>query len=300
MQILWLPREEWMVCLSRDISGDSGRSSLCPMNNLYWSHYRGMPTDDYVAKYIDTSEVNLQRMQETVSALPAGITNLLDVGCGFGHFLRAVRDIRGISGAGVEITEEKVEYARRVFGLEVQVASVDALTFPDQSFDAVSALEVIEHLPLAQYAQGRAELVRVARRWILVSVPWREHRRNLLCPECGCEFNPNLHLRSFRDSDFPGLFPGFVLRSLAPLGEQRVAPRWFKALMARRRSVWPTFAVCPACGYKDQSAIATPTSAVGHDGEGKPRRVAWLRDRILRTQPCWYLALYERAALCDV
>ncbi len=266
------------------------------MNHLYWSNLRGMTPDAYVGRFVETSEVDRRRMRDTAAALPAGVTTLLDAGCGFGHFLRVVRETRGIAGTGIEITEDKVEYARRVFGVDARVASVDALPFPDGAFDVVCALEVIEHLPLEPYGRGRAELARVARRWILISVPWRERRRNVECPACGCAFNHNYHLRSFHDADFPALFPGFALRSLAGMGETRVTPRWIEMLVAWRRRPLPPFAVCPACGFHSRAPLGPLPDAAAMAGPRKhARRLRGLaRDLVRRAKPCWYLALFER------
>jgi len=277
---------------------DGGRPPFRPlMNNAYWSNFRGLTADAYVERYIAPSAVNRRRMEATVAALPAGVKTLLDAGCGFGHFLRLIRDERGIAGVGVEITGEKVEYARRVFGADARVASVDALPFPDQAFDAICALEVIEHLPLDQYEKARTEIARVARRWIVVSVPWKERRRNVRCPACGGAFNPNYHLRSFHDADFVPLFPGFALRSLAGLGERTEAPAWIEWLAVWRQRAWPTFAVCPACGYRGAGPGERPQPDA--TGDAGPRLPAggWrglARDLVRRTHPCWYLALFER------
>ena len=52
---------------------------------------------------------------------------------------------------------------------------VEALSFADGEFDLVAATEVLEHVADPQAAV--AEMARVARRWLLVSVPheplWR-------------------------------------------------------------------------------------------------------------------------------
>jgi SAM-dependent methyltransferase len=270
------------------------------MSNAYWSNFRGMTVDAYVEHFVNASAVDRQRMQETAAALPAEITTLLDVGCGYGQFLRVVRDMRGIAGTGVEITAEKVEYMRRALDVDARIASVDALPFSDCAFDAVCALEVIEHLPLDEYDKGRAEMGRVAGSWIIVSVPWRERRRNVKCPACGCAFNHNYHLRSFHDSDFPSLFPGFALRSLSSMGERRAAPAWIEVLGAWRRRELPPFAVCPACGFRRTGpAEQTPLDAAPAGGRRKGatqlRKLA--RHLFSRRTPCWYLALFERIGL---
>ncbi len=51
------------------------------------------------------------------------------------------------------------------------VADVRALPFADGSFDTVCAFEVLEHLPFEDFEKSLSELVRVARRYVLLSLP---------------------------------------------------------------------------------------------------------------------------------
>jgi len=51
------------------------------------------------------------------------------------------------------------------------VADVRALPFADESFDASCAFEVLEHLPFEDFEKAVAELARVARTHVLLSLP---------------------------------------------------------------------------------------------------------------------------------
>jgi 2-polyprenyl-3-methyl-5-hydroxy-6-metoxy-1,4-benzoquinol methylase len=69
----------------------------------------------------------------------------LDVGCGAGTLLRAaVR--RGWDVIGTEVSERAVD-AGRSQGLDVRAGELERLDLEPASFDVVSAIEVLEHVP---------------------------------------------------------------------------------------------------------------------------------------------------------
>ena len=58
------------------------------------------------------------------------------------------------------------------------VASVEKLPLPDASFDAVTAYEILEHLPFDKFVSNLKELKRVAQRYVVVGLP--DQRRTLI------------------------------------------------------------------------------------------------------------------------
>lgn len=70
---------------------------------------------------------------------------VLDVGCGDGRFLRALK-AKGWNEFGVEVAPEAVDYARDVFKLNIIRGMIEDINFPDDYFDVVSMWGVIEHL----------------------------------------------------------------------------------------------------------------------------------------------------------
>jgi len=71
---------------------------------------------------------------------------LLDVGCGWGFFLTAARQ-RGWEPAGLEPLAGHAIYARATTGAAVLTDVLHDDSFPTESFDAVTAFQVFEHLP---------------------------------------------------------------------------------------------------------------------------------------------------------
>ncbi len=136
-------------------------------------------------------------------------TSILDVGSGRGVFLWPLLDaIRGVAVTSVDRDPIRVRDVQavaaggvtRLAGVEADAA---ALPWPAASFDIVTALEVLEHvddpLPVAR------ELLRVARRFVVVSVPSQP------------DDNPE-HVRLFDADTLTQLFAG--------LGAPRVQLAW--------------------------------------------------------------------------
>jgi SAM-dependent methyltransferase len=71
---------------------------------------------------------------------------LLDVGCASGVFLHFVQSHPEWSVNGIEISPTAAEYARGKYGLDVFTGTLEDRSFPENSFDAVTLWDVLEHL----------------------------------------------------------------------------------------------------------------------------------------------------------
>ncbi len=71
---------------------------------------------------------------------------LIEVGCGLGYLLADLRD-DGWDAVGVEPLAEAAEYAREDLRLDVQPTILEDAGLPDESFDVVVMLHVVEHVP---------------------------------------------------------------------------------------------------------------------------------------------------------
>jgi SAM-dependent methyltransferase len=109
----------------------------------------------------------------------AGPESVLDVGCGEGvlttEWAERLEDGRIV---GIDLEDPKLTReweARSRPNLEFRAEEATSLSFTDDEFDMATAIEVLEHVPDPETTVS--EMARVARRWLLVSVPreplWR-------------------------------------------------------------------------------------------------------------------------------
>ncbi|HWQ99221.1 MAG TPA: methyltransferase domain-containing protein [Candidatus Methylomirabilis sp.] len=136
-------------------------------------------SDEIIRKRFDSPEPLRRYAHRTqydalIANIPTGST-VLDAGCGEGVISLLLAE-RGNASTGVDLSSPNVEAARRealrrgVGSLATFVqGDAEALPFPDKSFDIVVSSHVLEHLP--DFDQGARELVRVAKRRVVVALP---------------------------------------------------------------------------------------------------------------------------------
>jgi 2-polyprenyl-3-methyl-5-hydroxy-6-metoxy-1,4-benzoquinol methylase len=97
----------------------------------------------------------------------------LDFGCGPGTLIGLLD--RKVHAVGLDIAAPQIEYARKRYGREnitFLEQAVPQTTFPAQSFDTVSYVEVIEHLPIElslDIARESKRLLKAGRKLIVTT-----------------------------------------------------------------------------------------------------------------------------------
>jgi 2-polyprenyl-3-methyl-5-hydroxy-6-metoxy-1,4-benzoquinol methylase len=143
-----------------------------------------VPTGNTFDKYGSSNPVVRRLMTGFHAALDdlwkrAAPESVLDVGCGEGvltvDWAERLGDGRVV---GIDLDDPKLraEWDKRSRpNLEFRAEEATQLSFADSEFDLASAIEVLEHVPEPEATV--AEMARVARRHLLVSVPreplWR-------------------------------------------------------------------------------------------------------------------------------
>jgi len=204
-----------------------------------------------------------ERIISTIELIPSDVLTILDVGCGNGAFLNSLPD--RYQAVGLDSSQEALKYVKT----KAIHGDIAALPFESASFDLVTCLEVLEHLPSGVFEKALSELQRVSKKYIIISVPNDEDLDFglVICPACHCWYNPHRHVRRFNSQKLKTLFEQFVLYELKEIGPLELRPRYNRFLYAAYR-LWrnappPSTAVCPQCGYQPtmgESSVFTAKS----------------------------------------
>jgi SAM-dependent methyltransferase len=104
----------------------------------------------YSASYTRKADKKLRRARRRVRRLQRAYAlqgRWLDVGCSAGFVVKAAADA-GFDAHGVDIEAGGIAFARETYGLaNVREGLLEEQRYPDQHFHAISAYDVIEHVP---------------------------------------------------------------------------------------------------------------------------------------------------------
>lgn len=117
--------------------------------------------DQYSSKKYNSFERFASYYAQIQEAIEIGPKTVLEVGVGSGvvaNFLKR---------AGIEVITCDIDKSTR----PDVVADVRELPFEDNSFDAVLAYEILEHIPFENFEKAFLELRRVSRKKVIISLP---------------------------------------------------------------------------------------------------------------------------------
>jgi len=206
--------------------------------------------------YLEDS-VEAERINATISMIPADTRTILDGGCGNGAFINTLSTTfpdKFEKIVGLDSSIEALKYVKT----EKINESIDSIPFESDSFDLVSCLEVLEHLQEQGFCKGIGELQRVSKKYILISVPNNENLAEalVLCPQCFCAFNPYFHMRSFKKETLANLLTSFKLITIVEIGPETDVYSYNDQLLFLRLSYKklspPGTAICPQCRHKNK------------------------------------------------
>jgi len=99
------------------------------------------------------------------------VATALDVGCATGYLVEVLRE-RGIDAEGCDLSRFAIDHASPGAVGHVRVANLFAgLPWADGTFDLVTSLEILEHLPPDRVPVALAELARVCGGYLYATIP---------------------------------------------------------------------------------------------------------------------------------
>lgn len=192
-----------------------------------------------------------QKATIMLAMIPAEVETILDMGCGNGEITKILS--KNFCTVGMDTSWQALSYNRfcKIQGDATQLAA------KANSIDLVFCSELLEHLSNAQLINAIQEFQRLAKLYILISVPFKENLplRHLKCLECGFTFHVWGHKQKFDMKKIKKLFPDFNLISWSHCGNfpfnyhpallflrQRLGRQWYDTTHAHP--------ICPNCGNR--------------------------------------------------
>lgn len=130
---------------------------------IRWARYY----DPFVSIFTFGRRAQLRRATADLARIQPGAT-VLEVGCGTGDVALAAKERAGSSGAvyGIDPAPEMIavargKAARAGLAVDFQVGLIEALAFPDATFDVVLSSLMMHHLPDDLKRRGLTEIARV-------------------------------------------------------------------------------------------------------------------------------------------
>ncbi len=180
--------------------------------------------------------------------MPSDVKTVLDVGCGNGIITNLLIEKYDVTGLDSSLEALENVKAKKV------LSSASELPFPDNSYDLVLSSEMLEHLTDNELNKVRNEIVRVARKYIMITVPESEYlpRSYCKCPNCDAIFHVWQHLQSFSKSRLESLFlRDFKILHYETLGSRQ--KQWIPQLISLKHALGQWMhpgakGICPVCG----------------------------------------------------
>jgi hypothetical protein len=231
-----------------------------------------------------------ERRQAVISILPPALNSVLDVGTGLGEIINELPSALRVVGLDISrMALQKVERSKTI-------GTIVSLPFPQNSFDLVMCLEVLEHLPEHAFKDAIMELQRISRSWLLIGVPYKENlfTRTSRCPACYSLFHADTHFRSFPSvRQISALFPDFELQThllVGPTARRKTRLGQWLNHKAGLFVPWENYFICPVCGNQDPPSQRNRSGVVGKFCQ----RLDELLSGLNQSLPYWFVGLLHR------
>ncbi|HBD95958.1 MAG: Methyltransferase type 11 [Candidatus Collierbacteria bacterium GW2011_GWE1_46_18] len=177
-------------------------------DNRLWTYYETQKTELF-----DSCVNRYKIVYKIVTQLIPLHKRILEIGFGAGQLLDRLSS--DYDCVGVDISPLNVkQISKRIKGVEFKYYSERGkLPFNDNSFDAIIASEVLEHMDDSQLTKTIKEAIRVIKKkgYFIVTVPAEENIINeqIFCPNCKHTFHRWGHKQSWNIPKIESIFKDF-------------------------------------------------------------------------------------------
>ena len=176
----------WLEERFRTVDADGVYVAHQPIYGLNAGHCEPAVLEKYVRTY------------HVVNALARiDFASLLDAGGAEGFKAHLVATLFGARVRACDLTEQACRRAREIFGIPADVADLHDLPYGEGAFDVVLCSESLEHV--TDPWRALAELVRVARKAVVVTVP---HEPEEVVERNVADGEPHAHIHHFDERSF--------------------------------------------------------------------------------------------------
>ncbi len=169
------------------------------------------------------SEQEQSRIANLLAMVPAGCASLLEIGARDGYM---THDLTGVAGhvTALDLVKPRID-SDRVTAVQ---GDVTALPFDADHFDGVLCAEVLEHIRPTLLDRACSEIVRVARRFVIVGVPYQQDTRfgRTTCAACGTRNPPWGHVNAFDERRLASLLRGARVERTCFVGKRLDRTNW--------------------------------------------------------------------------
>ena len=250
--------------------------------------------DEFTLAY-RTSPAEVARVADLMRLLPAGLSTALDIGARDG-FLSKTLAQQGMHVTALDLECPVVTHPR----VSCVKGDATALQFGARSFDLVFCAEVIEHIPAPALQAACKEMARVADRFVLIGVPYKQDIRHgqTTCSSCGGINPPWAHVNTFDEARLAGLFPSLKVISVSFVGQAEAGTNAASAALM-------TFAGNPYGTYvQDEPCVHCNARLLPQATRTLPQKIATkaalslrgLLARFHRPHGNWIHVLFEKVA----
>jgi SAM-dependent methyltransferase len=229
-----------------------------------------------------------EKVRIMIAMIPEEVKSIVDLGCGDGEITNILAQKYDV--IGVDRSKEALKHVK----CKTILSSCEKIDINNNSFDLVFSSELLEHLPDEIFNKTINEMMRITRRYILISVPYKENLRFrfIRCEKCKYTFHIYGHLQTFSIKKLQNYFYNCKLRSYAFCGDYE--PIYNKFLLLIKQYIGKSWfwcedahPLCPSCN----------NTKFKHSISWISRACDYLNYRVLKKEKnknYWIILLFEK------